>query len=104
MRLHFAPRTRSIRARWLIEELEVPCELVKVDPSQPAAPPLPTLLDGEAVLTEPLAIALHLADRFPEKGFAPPVGSPARAEYLQWLVFAESVLEPLVMEQFRNPQ
>jgi glutathione S-transferase len=31
MKLYFAPRTRAVRPRWLLEELGVPYELVKLD-------------------------------------------------------------------------
>jgi len=102
MRLHFAPRTRSTRSRWLLEELEVPYELVRVDASKSSE--VPVLIDGDATLTEPSAICLYLADRFPEKGLAPPIGSPDRGAYLQWLLFAEVTLEPLVLEHLPNAQ
>ncbi|WNG44550.1 glutathione S-transferase family protein [Archangium minus] len=115
MKLYFAPRTRAVRARWLLEELEVPYELVKLDmskqetttPAHLALHPLgevPVLVDGATVLFESLAICLHLADRFPEKRLAPPVGSAERGPYLQWIVFAEVTLDPLVVEHYWNTQ
>lgn len=88
MHLHFAPRTHATRARWILEELEVPYELV-------LATPAPVLIDGPTVLTEPLAIALYLGDRFPEKALAPQIGDAERGAYLQWLTFAEVTLSPL---------
>ncbi|MFB1482342.1 glutathione S-transferase family protein [Corallococcus sp. RDP092CA] len=106
MKLYFAPRTRSTRPRWLLEELGVPYELVRVDLSQGAhkqpdyvqhVHPLgvvPALEDGGAPLLESTAHLLHLADRFPEKGLAPAPGSPERAEYYQWISFAVTTLEP----------
>ena len=77
MKLYFAPRTRATRARWLLEELGVPYELVKLDlarqenttPAYLAVHPLgevPALVDGEVTLLESLAICLHLADRYGE--------------------------------------
>jgi glutathione S-transferase len=115
MKLYFAPRTRATRARWLLEELEVPYELVKLDvsrqetttPAHRALHPLgevPVLVDGATVLFESLAICLYLADRFPERQLAPPLGSPERGPYLQWIVFAEVTLEPVVLEHYRNAQ
>ncbi|ATB33586.1 glutathione S-transferase family protein [Melittangium boletus] len=115
MKLYFAPRTRATRARWLLEELEVPYELVKLDvakqetttPAHLALHPLgevPVLVDGATVLFESLAICLCLADRFPEKQLAPPLDSAERGPYLQWIVFAEVTLEPLVLEHYRNTQ
>ena len=81
MKLYFAPRTRAVRARWLLEELGVPYELIKLDlarqenttPAYLAVHPLgevPALVDGDVTLLESLAICLHLADRFPEKHLA----------------------------------
>lgn len=107
MKLYYAPRTRAVRARWLLEELQTPYDLVRLDLSKQenhtpdflAISPLgelPALVDGEVVLLEPAAIAIHLADRFPERQLAPPLGSTARAAYYQWLLFAESTLAPVV--------
>lgn len=115
MKLYFAPRTRATRARWLLEELDVPYELVKLDvakqetttPAHRTLHPLgevPVLVDAETVLFESLAICLYLADRFPAKQLAPPLGSAERGPYLQWMVFAEVTLEPVVLELYRNAQ
>ncbi|NBD08803.1 glutathione S-transferase family protein [Corallococcus silvisoli] len=113
MKLYAAPRTRAVRARWLLEELGVPYELIKLDltqqenraPAYLAVHPLgevPALVDGDVTLLESLAICLHLADRFPEKRLAPPVGASERGPYYQWMVFAEVSLDPVVMEFFRR--
>jgi glutathione S-transferase len=113
MKLYFAPRTRATRARWLLEELGVPYELIKLDlarqenstPAYLAVHPLgevPALVDGDVTLLESLAICLYLADRFPEKRLAPPMGSAERGPYYQWMTFAEVSLEPVVMEFYRH--
>lgn len=103
MKLFYKPRSRSVRPRWLLEELGVPYELVRLDGSDPGKHP--ALLDGEVSFAEPSAICLiHLADRFPEGHLAPPVGSPERGRYHQWLSFAEGTIEPLVMEFYRQAQ
>lgn len=115
MKLYFAPRTRATRARWLLEELGVPYELVKLDlarqenttPAYLAVHPLgevPALVDGDVTLLESLAICLHLADRFPEKHLAPRMGSAERGPYYQWMVFAEVSLDSVVMEFYRHAQ
>jgi GST-like protein len=44
------------------------------------------LPDGQ-VMTESAAILLHLAERHPEAGLAPPPGDPARAAFLRWMVY-----------------
>ncbi|MHA7628926.1 glutathione S-transferase family protein [Corallococcus sp. M7] len=110
MKLYFAPRTRAVRPRWLLEELGVPYELVQQDTVTPeylAVHPLgdlPALVDGDVTLLESLAICLHLADRFPEKHLAPPVGSAERGAYYGWMAFAELSLDPVVMEFYRDAQ
>jgi glutathione S-transferase len=107
MKLYFTPRTRAIRPRWLLEELGAPYELVRLDPAKQenrapsylALQPfgdVPALVDGDVTLFESSAICLYLADRFPEKQLAPPVGSADRGYYYQWLLFAEVSIEPEV--------
>jgi glutathione S-transferase len=115
MKLYCMPRSRSIRPLWLLEELGVPYEFVKLDPSKQenktpaylAVHPLgevPALVDGELTLIESSAICLYLADRFPEKHLAPPPGSTERGPYYQWMIFAEGTVEPVVMEFYKHAQ
>lgn len=61
-------------------------------------------MDGDITLLDSLAICLHLADRFPEKQLAPPVGSAERGLYYRWMTFAELTLDPVVMEFYRHAQ
>ena len=76
MKLYYVPKTRAVRPRWLLEELGVPYELVRLDPARGetrtpehlARQPLghvPVLEDGELRLFESSAICLHLAERGP---------------------------------------
>ncbi|RKH07863.1 glutathione S-transferase family protein [Corallococcus carmarthensis] len=115
MKLYFAPRTRAVRPRWLLEELGVPYELVRVDlaqqqnttPAYLAVHPLgelPALVDGDVTLLGSLAACLHLADQFPEKRLAPPVGAAERGSYYGWMAFAEMTLDPVVMAFYRDAQ
>ena len=105
--LYFHPRTRSTRARWLLEELGVDydLELVKLFEGAHkradylAIHPLgkvPALRHGDQVMFESLGICLYLADRFPEAGLAPPINDPRRVDYYQWMAFSTSTLEPVV--------
>ena len=97
--------SRATRPRWVLEELGVPYELVRLDPATGstrtpehlARHPLghvPVLEDGDSRIYESAAICLHLADRFPEKRLAPPPGSPERGLLYQWLFYAATELEP----------
>ena len=61
---------------------------------------LPTLIlpDG-TTMTETSAILIHLALRFPDKGLAPPPGTPAHAAFLRWMVFANVNLYEAVLRR-----
>jgi glutathione S-transferase len=98
----FAP-TRSIRARWTLQELGVEFEAVSVD--LPAgeqrgaeflalnpAGKVPVLVDGDMVLSESIAIVLYLAEKYREKGLCPD-GLRGQAELMRWLLFTTTELE-----------
>ena len=98
LRLYHAPRTRSVRIRWLLEELGLPHELVRV-PFRPAPgvfaqqTPLgkfPVLEDDGVVIGESGAILEYVLERHGGGRLAPPVDSPLRGPFLQWVHFAES--------------
>src|SRR5262245_26774537 len=103
MRLYeFAP-TRSIRARWTLQELGVDFEAVTVNliagehrsPAFRAIAPagkVPVLVDGDVVLNESVAIAVYLAEKHPEKRLLP-TDLAGRAEANRWLLFTATELE-----------
>lgn len=108
MKLYFAPMTRATRPRWILEELGVPYEMQHIDmmkgehkhPEYLKVHPLgvvPAIDDNGHVMFESAAIVMHLADKYPEKGFAPAVGSKERGEYYQWISYVMTEAEkPLV--------
>lgn len=107
--LFYAPSSRAGRVRWLLEELGVPHELVRVDlkakdaePRLAAVSPLgkvPVLIvDGQPML-ESTAMLIYLADRFGK--LAPAVDSPLRVPYLQWHAFVPITLEPPLLDLFK---
>jgi len=111
MKLYHSPRSRSTRPRWLLEEIGAPYELVNVDISPGAQKPagylaihphgaVPALVDGDLTLFESAAICMYLADKFPDAHLAPPLGTPARAHYYQWMIYAMATLEPPVLQVF----
>lgn len=113
IKLYHAPRTRSIRPRWLLEEMGVPYELVRLDlgqkehkrPEYLAIHPhgtVPALVDGNLALMESSAICLYLADKYPEKGLAPAAGTQERGLYYQWMVYAVATLEPPLIQIFQH--
>lgn len=113
MKLYWAPRTRSLRALWMLEEAGVPYERELVDIRSGAQASekyrkinpmakVPALTDGEAAVAESAAICAYVAERVPEAGLAPAVGDPLRGRYLQWLFFAPGCIEPAYLQKFKN--
>jgi glutathione S-transferase len=103
IKVYYAPRTRAVRVVWLLEELSLPYELVRVAFQPPATKffvqqtpsgKIPTLEDGNVTMSESGAIVEYVLERYGAGKLAPPIGSPQRAEYLQWLHFAESTAFP----------
>lgn len=103
MRLYeFAP-TRSIRVRWLLQALGVDFEAVTVNLAagehrrpeflklNPAGK-VPVLVDDDFVLTESVAIALYLAEKYPHKGLVP-TDLKQKAQVNRWLLFTVTELE-----------
>jgi glutathione S-transferase len=102
LRLYHAPATRSVRIVWLLEELELPYELVRVDFAPPARPfsqptpsgKLPVLEDGGLTMFESGAILEYVLERYGGGRLAPKAGTPERGTFLQWVHFAEATVMP----------
>ncbi|HET9445902.1 MAG TPA: glutathione S-transferase family protein, partial [Steroidobacteraceae bacterium] len=101
MKLYEFGFTRSIRARWMLQELGVDFEPVSVnlfggEASKPEflklnpAAKIPVLVDGDLVLTESAAIVLYLAEKY--RRFLP-TDPRGRAEVNRWLLFTVTELE-----------
>jgi len=108
--LYHAPQSRSVIARWMLEEVgeayEVrPLSFKKGENRQAsylAINPMgkvPTLDHDGVVVTEAAAICGYLADAFPKAGLAPPLGDRRRGPYLKWLFFGPGALEPAVIDR-----
>jgi glutathione S-transferase len=100
--LYHAPRTRSVRILWLLEELGLPYELKKVEFSRPAKTfsqrtplgKLPVIEDGEVMICESGAILEYVIERYGRGHLTPEIGSPLRGRFLQWIHFAEGTAYP----------
>ena len=101
--LYHAAMSRSVRVRWLLEELAIPyqLEIRKLSelktPEYLALHPLgkvPSIKDGELVLFESGAIVQYLLETYGNGRLEPKIGSPERPKFLQWLHFAEATLAP----------
>ncbi|MGA3339259.1 MAG: glutathione S-transferase family protein [Methylocella sp.] len=113
MKLYWAPRTRSLRALWVLEEAGVPYERFKLDlmagdqksADYRAINPMakvPALTDGPVAVAESGAICAYVAEVAPQAGLAPPLGDPARGRYLQWLFFSPGCVEPAFLTKSAN--
>jgi glutathione S-transferase len=99
---------------WALEEVGQPYELERIDlraenrndpPGFLAASPLrklPALTDGDVKVADSAAIALYLADRYAPGDLAPRLDDPARGEFLCWLFYTPSVMEPAMIEKFAD--
>lgn len=98
------PMSRGRIARWMLEETGVPYE-ARIIPFGPpmkteaykAVNPMgkvPSILHGDAVVTECAAICAYLADTYPEAALAP--RPHERSAYYRWLFFAAGPLEAAV--------
>jgi glutathione S-transferase len=100
------PNSRSMRMVWALEEAGADYAYILIDLFRGAgrspdflkinpAGKVPALVNDGVAMTESGAILLWLAERYPEAPLMPQVGdSVARAEALQWLMFALTELEP----------
>jgi glutathione S-transferase len=109
MKLYYVPFTRSNRPRWLLEELGVPYQLVRLDPkagdtrsdehtSRHPLQHVPVLDTADGSLFESAALVLHIADLHGQ--FIPAVGTYERGLVYQWLFFAMTELEPACVTYF----
>ena len=112
MKLYFAPQTRAIRPLIMLEELAVPYEIVLIDfkggehkgaeyrKIHPHGQ-LPALQDGALTMFESAAICAYLADKFPDRQMAPPLGTIERGMYYQWMIYSIAALDALALDRAR---
>ncbi len=105
--LFHAPQSRSSRMIWLLEELGVTYEIRPVsifrprtgegqgDPANPHPDKrVPALVHDGRLLAESVAIVLYLLDAFPQAGLAPAPAEGGRGDYLTWIAWYATELEP----------
>lgn len=113
--VHHLNRSRSTRILWLLEELNMPYEVVQHerDVTTQLAPaslhaihPLskaPIIVDGDICLSESGAIVEYILDQSSDKRLRPQKGSKAYYQYQEWLHFAEGSLAlPVITKLFMN--
>ena len=107
MKIHHAPNSRSVRALWLFNELDLPYELeiyplgdksmrtpeyLKVHPLGR----VPALEDGDITIFESGAIVQYVLEKYGDGTMVPAPESIDYPVYLQWLHYAEGMIMPQV--------
>lgn len=107
---YHAPKSRSTATLILLEELNAPYELRVLDtnkgeqraPIYLAINPMgkvPAIVHQGQLVTETVAIFIHLPDAFPAAGLAPAIGDALRGPYLRWMVYYAASFEPAVVDR-----
>lgn len=97
--------SRSVTTDWMLKELDEQHEQININFSEDSPElrdlqtinpmgKLPTLVDGENVITETAAICAYLSDKYLDKKLAPAIGSNQRAKYYRYLFIAGNTIEP----------
>ena len=104
--LYYAPGAASFLVHWLLIELDAPHRLQLVDtaakaqksPEYLALNPngvVPTLVIDGKPQYEAAALAMLLAERYPDARLAPAFDDAKRADYLQWMFNLANMVQPL---------
>lgn len=105
---------RSDRVRWLLEEMKVPYtnHFLKKSAGELNTPEyrklnpmgrVPTIVDGDIVMSESAAICMYLADRYSYGTLAPKMEDVnLRAEYMKWMIFSVGTLECVIARMFTH--
>ncbi len=109
--VHHLNNSRSQRVLWLLEELNLPYEVIRYerDPKTMLAPPelkavhplgkSPVISDGDKTIAETGAIVEYLIETYGDGALRPEAGTAERLRYDYWLHYAEgSAMPPLVMK------
>lgn len=97
-------KSRAMRPLWLLEELQIPYEHIKVDPAageaqQPAflninpCGKIPALVDADLCIFESAAICNYILNRYAPASPIKPQDPAARARCDQWLFYCMAELE-----------
>jgi glutathione S-transferase len=113
LKLYYASPSRASVTMWMLEEVGEPYEIELLSlkngdqhkPAYLAINPMgkvPTLVDGDTIVSEVSATCCYLADAYPKAGLAPAVSDKLRGPYLKWLFFVPSCIEPAILDKAMN--
>ena len=110
IKLYGVPRSRALRSLWMLEELALPYENVKITPAVETRTPeflrvnpnghVPVLQEDGLTLCESMAINLYLARKY-DKGLWPKTVADEGRTF-QWSVWAMTELEDPIITALRN--
>src|SRR3546814_644223 len=113
LKVHHLNDSRAQKTIWLLEELELPYELVAYQrhPVTMIAPDMmkalhpvaksPMIEDDGRIIIESGAIAEHIIERYGNGRLAPAPGTQAHERYRQWLYFAvSSGMNPIMIKVY----
>ncbi|RYZ68551.1 MAG: glutathione S-transferase [Proteobacteria bacterium] len=104
--VHHLENSRSQRVLWLLEELQVPYDIVRYERNKKTmlAPPelkkihplgkSPVIVDRGTVVAETGAILEHLLEQFGNGALVPAPSTPERRRYAFWMHYAEGSAMP----------
>lgn len=108
-KLYWDPGSAAMAPHAVLEEIGAEHELVRIDCDKgeqrsaayrklnPNAR-VPTLDHDGMIMFESAAICLYLCERHPEAQLMPPVDSPKRGRFLQWLTFLTNTVQEALMQ------
>ena len=108
--VHHLNNSRSQRVLWLLEELDVPYEIVRYQrlPSMLAPKELraihplgksPVITDNGNTIAESGAILEYIVETYGNGRLIPPPKTPERLRYTYWLHYAEGSAMPLLLQK-----
>jgi glutathione S-transferase len=109
--LYYSPGTASLAVHWMLIDVGAPFDTVLIDFATGAqrdpdylrlnpAGRVPTLVIEGEPRTESAALLMLLAERHPAAELAPEVGSPARAAWLELMIYLANTLLPAMRDWF----
>ena len=105
LKVHFAPNSRAGRIIWLLEELNLPYQVNRMDfhpkdlksdehRSRHPLGRIPVLDDGDVRIYESGAIVEYVLERHKNGNLKPDVSSNTYPNYLQWFHYCEGMVMP----------
>lgn len=111
--IHHLNNSRSQRILWLMEELDIPYEIIhykRLSPI-PVAPPelkkihplgkAPIITDGDVIIAESGAIIEYIIDKYGQGKMRPVAASKDWIRYIEWMHYAEgSAMLPIMLHTY----